>query len=226
MKSSFSEMAAALSKPGSEANIALINAVNANAKSVENKAKNAVFMGVPTAILADPTAQAGADQEMVTKILNDIHINAKIVSVRRVKSRSQEAAPTGANSQSPQSPLIVEFESTELRNSVISAAKSLANSTYKDVFIRPDRTIPEQNVFNRLNKERKQANSDLEKFGNLNSPFRFVIRGDRVRCVDVSKTLDINGAIKHPFVDQKTAARARTTRFSAEPVETTATDSQ
>jgi hypothetical protein len=62
--------------------------VNANAKSVENKAKNAVFIVVPVAILADPTAQARADQEMVNKILNYIHINAKILSVRRVKSRS------------------------------------------------------------------------------------------------------------------------------------------
>jgi hypothetical protein len=82
----------------------------------------------------------------------------------------------------------------------------LANSNFKSVYIRPDRTVSEQAEFNRLHKELKEASDDLAKHNLLNNPFRFVIRGDRVRCVDVKETLDNN---KHPFVQWKIACYAR-----------------
>jgi hypothetical protein len=139
----YSDFAAALAKPGSRANIALIKAVSANAKISENKAKNAVFMGVKSPTTA---ASPDADKETVTQILKDINIDAKIVSVRRIRPRaanSAENALAGASSTPLPEPLIVVFESAESRNSVISAAKPLADTSHKKIFIRPDRTLAE-----------------------------------------------------------------------------------
>ncbi len=240
-KTSFSELAAAFTKPGSQTNLALIRAVSTNAKITENKAKNVVFINIPLPNGEDQVAREKADTEAVTKILNDIHINQKIVSIRRINPRPQAAragppsstAAEGASTSvsttpatttaaagvaAPQQPppLIVEFETVAIRNDIIAAARSLASSDHKDIYIRPDRTIAEQVEFNRLNEEKKIANKDLEKVGNLDKPFRFVIRGDRVRCVDVTKTLEINGRVKNPFVDTKTAQKARTTPNTTE----------
>lgn len=60
-------------------------------------------------------------------------------------------------------------------------------------------------------KARNEANHDLKKNGKLDNPFRFVIRGDRVRCINVSETVEINGVAKHPFVEQNVANAARKT---------------
>jgi hypothetical protein len=90
-KTQYSDFAAALAKPESRANIAPVNAVSANAKISENKAKNAVFVGVP-----QPAADAGpnADKETVSNILKDIHVNAKIVYARRIRPRATGNAET------------------------------------------------------------------------------------------------------------------------------------
>jgi hypothetical protein len=128
------------------------------------------------------------------------------VKAYRIKSKPKSPAADQQQQQQHPPPIIVEFENLETRNSVVAAGKQLANSNFKSVYIRPDRTLAEQAEFNRLHKERKEANDDLVKHNLLINPFRFVIRGDRVRCVDVKETLDNN---KHPFVQWKIACDAR-----------------
>ena len=211
-KLAFNEIAAALAKPGSPINAAAICAVSVNSRTSENKAKNAIFLGIQPAE-GDQLARDAADRKKVTEIVDFLKVSAKVISVRRVTTNENKRASQTASSASilPSipSPVVVEFDNEKMRNSVIASAKILVTSKFSHVYIRPDRTIAEQVTFNRLYKERKEANSGLEKHGNLDKPFRFVVRGDTVRCVDVSKTLNINGFTRNSFVNDETARKAR-----------------
>jgi hypothetical protein len=107
---------------------------------------------------------------------------------------------------------MIEVDSVFIRNDVLASAKQLALGTFKDIYIRPDRTAAEQSEFIKLNSERKAANSDLDKLGKLDKPFRFVIRSDKLRCIDVSQEVEINGRKKHPFIRWKDAQAARSAK--------------
>ena len=91
----------------------------------------------------------------------------------------------------------------------MSKSKQLAtNKDYKNVFIRPDRTPAEQEIFNALNTEKNKLNNGLRTNNKLDQPFRFVIRSDKVRAIDVSQQVEINGKNKHPFAKWKDALEA------------------
>jgi hypothetical protein len=139
-----------------------------------------------------------------------------VVKAYLIKPKIATSAATDQPQQPP--PVIVEFESIETRNSVVAAGKKLATSEhFKSVYIRPDRTQAEQVEFNRLYRERKEANDDLAKHDLLNKPYRFVIRGDKLRCINVEQTLDNS---KHPFVQWKTACDARKGKHSQQQQQT------
>lgn len=215
---SYSKIASLLIKPGSSANAALIKAVKIDNKLHENKAKNLVIVGVPESDKTNSDEIADDDIAQVELIMKSLNKNVKIVHTHRQKSRSPILYKTDSSSNTSEiypANLVVRLENEITRNDIISSAKNLANTCHKNIFIRPDRTPAEQICFNSLLKERKERNNELEKIGKLNSPFRYVIRGERVRCVDVTKTLLINGHIKHPFADKEAKETLKNTSAKA-----------
>ena len=154
-----------------------------------------MFVGIPA-----PEGDNANDKDLAAEkdVVDALKLKAKVVSVRRFAANANKTNAT--TNDSPYSPVVVEFENIEARNSVVSSAKNLSSTNHKNVFIRPDRTLVEQ-AFKRLLTERKEKNDILASNGTLNSPFRCVIRSDTVRCVNVSKTISIRCNDKHPFVD-------------------------
>lgn len=77
----------------------------------------------------------------------------------------------------------VTFNNPETQFSTISKARSCDNvEGMGGIFMRPDRTTAEQDQFRTLNNTRKKANDELGD--KLDKPFRFVIRGDRIRKIN------------------------------------------
>jgi hypothetical protein len=180
-----SELAANLVKPGSQANIALLKAVTAYVKLSENNAKKAIFVGIAPSVKPTEQEKEADDLKAVKEIVSALNVQATIVKTQRIIPKVTE--PGSTQPQPP--PIVVEFADVATRNTVVASGKRLVTSNLKTVYIRPDRTPAEQAKFNRLYKERKETNDDLTKHKLLDQPFRFVIRGDRVRCVDVTQTL-------------------------------------
>ena len=69
--------------------------------------------------------------------------------------------------------MIVDFKYQAFRyDAIVSSAKDLSRIEQNgNVFIRPYRTPAEQSDFNRINKERKEANEDLKRNGKLDNPY-------------------------------------------------------
>ena len=208
----FSQIAARLAKPGTAENNAIIKAVSLNVKQHDIKSKNIVIAGIATSTKSSPDEIQKDDKELVANVLESIGANVTIKRTSRVKRNANSASTTTStnDNQSPP-PLIVELSSSDERNAVLSVANRLghAGSNYKHVFIRPDRTKAEQDEFNKLMADKKAANSDLDRNGKLDQPFRFVVRGSRLVCIDVKATEDFDGGQRRPIVDKKTASDAR-----------------
>jgi hypothetical protein len=108
-------------------------------------------------------------------------------------------------------PLVVEFSDETTRNSILRSGKDLKGTEEnKKVFFCPDRTPAEQSDFHKLVEEKNAANEDLKQHKLHNQPFRFIIRADRVVCIDTTKTKIVNGNTVHPFVHDRVAKAART----------------
>ena len=112
--------------------------------------------------------------------------------------------------------MIVEFESNDMRDKVLRSSKKLRNNQHNkefdNVFIRPDRTAAERTELDILIKERDIANEDLKNNKKLDQPSRFVVRGDRLSCLDMHKYVSVNGIIKRAFANWKEACEARKKR--------------
>lgn len=213
---SYASIVAQITKPGSQVNAAVVNAINLNAKLEQNREKRLVVVGFKTA--SDETKQEEEDLETSKKMIQDLEVEASIVKVfpSRIAKQHTNNANNVDNTKTPPRSFTIEFDSTTHRNAVLFAANRLRNKDgYQNVFIRPDRTPTEQDNFNRLNKERKENNEKLHANGTLKQPFLFVIRGDKVRCIDITKTVTINDKEKHPFVNSQTALNATRTIASA-----------
>ena len=136
-------------------------------------------------------------------------MNINIDSVFRLKKKPKTDQGLKPEPSKP-APLIVDFKYQAFRDAIVSSAKDLSRiEQYENVFIRPYRTPAEQSDFNLINKERREANEDLKRNGKLDNPYRFVIRGDRVRCINVEESQKINGFNKHSYVEWKIANAAR-----------------
>ena len=192
-------------KIGTVQNHALMSTIAKNQRMQTDRAAKIVVVGVQNSPKETQEERTIDDTAIISDILAKINSPTNIVSVKRLASRSQ----TSESKPNSPAPLIVEFESTDARNKVISSARNLASTQYKNIFIRPDRTPSEQSNFNEINNMKKKLNDELKANSKLDQPFRYVVRGDSVRCIDVTQTVKIGGVDKHPFVDERLAAAAR-----------------
>jgi hypothetical protein len=196
--SSYSAIAA---KPGSVSSANVVRILKTNEKLAASRASKVVIAGIEPSTCNDLREASTHDTNAARSVIAATGVQAVVKSVTRMK-----VSRRGQQNNAPVSPppLIVELESPDQRDTVLRASKALAGrDEFRNVFIRPDRTPDEQAIFKDLLKERAQANKELGE--RLGRPYRFVIRGDRVQCIDVSQRVD--GHFK--IVDWKEASAAR-----------------
>lgn len=206
----YSQIAKQLAKPGSELYNASIKVTRSHEILSSKKAKNVVIVGLPNSQKTIVEERKTDDENMVNELIRSLNRRIIIKSTFRLKSKF----PLVNNATEP---LVVEFENEVARNEMLAAARELSTiEAYKKVYIRPDRTPDEQAEFAKLNKERKEANEDLQRNNNLDQPFRFVIRSGKLLCINVTTTKDIGNRKVHPFVKESVAKQAR--RGSYQPI--------
>jgi hypothetical protein len=118
--------------------------------------------------------------------------------------RLQNSGPRGVNetqgNRKPVSSVLVVLNSVEEQQIVLKAAKHHSNSDYQGVFAHEDRTRAQQLQYSECAKQAKDKNRRLEAASLLDQPFRFVVRGDRVRCIDAKQS---SAAKKSIYVDER-----------------------
>jgi hypothetical protein len=199
----FSQIVADISKVGSDANVAIVNAVASHKKMHDDRAKKVRVSGLSI---------TDGDIAEFKKVMEELQLNGMEFKVIGRSTQKNSSRNTNAKYQPT---LLVQFTSESDRNKVLASSSALSRSAnFKNVFIRPDRTIAEQTKFAQLNEERKNANLDLDKLGKLNNPYRFVVFRDRLQCVNVKSTVTFNGVVRHGLVNWSEACRARTAQVS------------
>lgn len=216
-----SSYASKAASPGSDFSAAVVKAIATNAKLAANRATNVVVVGVSESSAIDPKVSDEHDLAEAVSIIQATGALAQVKSVRRMRpSGNGRKQSTSSNPI----PLIVELSSEIEKESVLNSARNLGKSErFKKVFIRKDRTPDEQNAYVKLCQEQRAANADLQSNGKLDQPFRFVVRGDRVKCIDVSKKDNLG---RHPYVEWNVACSARKRTTQPSPSSTTAERSE
>jgi hypothetical protein len=194
--SSWSEIVA---NPKSTAAKAIAKVTEQNNKMQAIKATRVVIYGLLS------TQNNDDDKAAVKGVIEAI----KTGSTHKIVHKLPASLSASADSLATQ-PIVVQFEDVETRNSILAAAKNLSkDDDYRNkVFVSPDRTPSEIDTFSKLNKNRKKYNDALDANKVLNQPFRFVIRGGRLKCINTQKTININGTEKNSFGDWKEACAA------------------
>ena len=103
--------------------------------------------------------------------------------------------------RNPVSSVLVVLNSVEDQQAVLKAARHHDKADFNGVFAHEDRTRAQQLQYSECAKQAKDKNRRLEAVELLDQPFRFVVRGDRVRCIDASQS---SVAKKSIYVDDST----------------------
>jgi hypothetical protein len=91
--------------------------------------------------------------------------------------------------------VLVVLEDTETQKSVLQMARHHKLQHFHRVFAHEDRTTAEQQQFLDGRKRARASNTQLEQAGLLDQPFRYVVRGDRVRCINVSESRELQKSV-------------------------------
>ena len=139
----FSQIVSQMSKPVSPSNVAIVRAMTDNCKLVSDRANKQIVVGIPESTVTDLTDIQQADITAFKSILRKISISANVKSTKRLARLSLPYAPNTTPTTSP-AHLLVEFEDSTTRNTVLANGKRLNGLGFGGAFFRPDRTPSEQ----------------------------------------------------------------------------------
>ena len=101
---------------------------------------------------------------------------------------------------------IVELECKEQQRALLNAARRHDPDLdeFEGVFMHEDRTKIQQTQYRETANEAKRLNENLKKIDKLDKPFRFVVRANRVRCIDMDQSREQKKSIycSPPALDQ------------------------
>jgi hypothetical protein len=187
-----------------------VNAVKKNDILADKKSKNLIVVGIPNSTKESAEDRRKDDEAEFENILKELKLHAAVKKVYRIPPKVRNTAAGNSD------PLVVEFNDETTSKNILRSGKDLKDTeNYKKVFFRPDRTPAAQSEFNKLVVEKNAANEDLKKHDLYNTPFRFIIRADRVVCIDTSKSKTLHGNTVHPFVTDQIARSARAGQYTA-----------
>ncbi len=144
----------------------VVNAAINEAKDRERRKKNVVVFGLKESTKTAESEKQLDDKINVEKMIDATGSTAKILFVKRFKSKSDKPGPVLVG--------LTEFED---RNPLLLKAKNLKQkSGYESVYISPDLTDAERMEDRNLRKQR----DDLNAKRNSGDPFRYAIRGNQI----------------------------------------------
>ena len=154
-----------------EANI--LNAVATETKAKVERERNIIVIGA-----VSPGSNGENDAQAVKGVLQAIGCDPSCVQRTHRITTGGAAAPS----------LCATLANKEHVLTVISNSRKLKSlgGTHASIFIRPDRTLAEQHLFRALLTQKKKANEQLGVL--LDKPYRWVIRSDRIRCIDIDQS--------------------------------------
>ena len=160
-----------------------VNVAASDAQERTRRSKNVIIRGIQPANDEDSTNAVRAFLATVCPTVNVE--NSKL-------QRLQNSRPKGDNepqgNRNPVSSVLVVLNSVEEQQIVLKAARHHTNPNYQGVFAHEDRTRAQQLQYSECAKQAKDKNRRLEAVSLLDQPFRFVVRGDRVRCIDAKQS--------------------------------------
>ena len=157
----------------------LLNATAKETKDRQANEHNVIIIGIQESIETEVAKRIKEDLKSVEDFFVAVGLDeVEIVKTRRIKSKKLASTVQGI--------LQVVLKSSEDQRKVLARARYHAGEGFTGVFAREDRTESEQTTFNALNKQKNEKNSQLEKIGVLNKPFRYVIhrRDERVAPIN------------------------------------------
>ena len=162
------------------------------------RAKNVIIRGIRPSTTV-------SDVDQVNSFLEAVGAGVHATKVQRIRTTTRREASVMAqgNNNSPLPAVLVVLESSEKQQQVLQYARHHQASGFSHVFAHEDRTKAQQLQFSECAKEAKANNAKLSQSG-LNPPFRYVVRGDRVRCLDFVKSCDEKRSIYVTEKDIKT----------------------
>jgi RNase H-fold protein (predicted Holliday junction resolvase) len=156
-------------------NSELVAASVVEMSEIKKREANVVIFGLPA------TEDGVTDEQRVDSLFCEMAVKPVIKQLRRFKIAGQVNTP-----------LLVQLESVNSRNSVLAAAKKLRNNSgYQKVFIHYDATPTQRDNDKRLRLECRSMNE--KKFADetqKDQPFRYAIRSGRV--------IEVHGTAWHP----------------------------
>lgn len=170
----------------------LVNVMAKEQREREIRAKNVVIRGLSFPDETNLTDQAATAvtktvQKFVARVTTD---SATSVNVSKVHYLPQPRLQNQANNLPISHSAIVVLENEEQQRTLLRVARHHNLEEYKGVFAHEDRTKAQQTQHRESVSEAKTKNDELAKRGLLNKPFRYVVRVDGVRCIDVDQSAE------------------------------------
>lgn len=194
----------------------LVNVVAKEQREREIKAKNVVVRGLKLAdetnSNADQVATAATKtvQQFVARVTAD---SAIPVNVSKVHCLPQSKSVNLTNELPITYAAVVVLESDEQQRALLKVARrhNLQDEEFKGVFAHEDRTKAQQLQHRESLNEARAKNTELDRRGLLDKPFRYVVRAGGVRCIDVDQSSKQKRSIYRSPPNANT--RVETSRF-------------
>lgn len=179
-----------------------------DAKEREPRSKNIVIRGIK------PLENDQQDKDAVNKFFEAV--SEEKVTVKKVQ-RLFKAKNDMRNKSEPTSSILVCFDNRDEQQKALKAARQHSNPSYEGVFAHEDRTKAQLLEYSTCAKQAKIKNDELEKEELLDKPFRWVVRGNRIRCIDAVKSRADKQSVyvSSNELNQAIAARANKERLQA-----------
>lgn len=183
LKNELKAVQSARSAPTATQTLRTVNSAANDTKERERRSKNIIVRGIAPNDDGDTREH---DDVQIEAFLDIVCNGAKAKSVHRLHT----SKTNDASKPAPVPSILVVLETTEVQQQVLRAARHHSNADFAGVFAHEDRTKSQQLQYSDMSKKAKAENEKLKRDKLLDQPFRFVVRGDRVRCIDALKSAD------------------------------------
>lgn len=171
---------------------AINNAANDSLER-ERRSKNVIIRGLEY--------REGENEKTSDKVEEFLSsVCQKSVKVKKAQRLHSKSLNIGENQPSKVPSILVVLNNTEETKEVLKHARHHTDDQFKGVFAHEDRTKAQQLEYTESTKMAKKKNEQLKSVNLLDQPFRYVVRGDRVRCIDLQESKSQQKSI---YVDEK-----------------------
>lgn len=167
-----------------------LNMVNAACKESKERARRSMNVVLRGELLTKDDTSGQHDRKQAEKFLSDVCPDLEVNNITNVQRLYQKKEAIGKAFPS----LLVTLNSTDTVQKVLKYARHHTHEQWTNVFAHEDRTEAEQFQFYKCKNEADTKNDNLRKHELFNQ-YQYVIRGDRVRCIDRIKSTELRQSI-------------------------------